>query len=488
MFIIMQRGKIISVSKGLVILLLLFQHRASAQTVTDSGTVYTIQQCIDSALKSNITVKTAQFTMESARLSLRQQQAGFLPSVSAYANYGSNAGKSVNNYTNTYINEQYGSGYAQVTGNWVIFNGFSVQNFVRQYALLYEADKKDWQQAKDLATVNVILAYLSVLSSQEQLGMARTQAEASRRRVELMTIQDREGAIAPSDLSDMKGQLASDELTVVSTTNSLEANKLTLAQAMNIPYSPNMRAAPLAEDLTPVPYNATVDQIFQGALQNLAIVQSARLHLASAEKGVKANRGNMTPTLGLTGQINTNYSTAASANIYQSTTNVQTNSFVTVNGNTIPVFAPQDNFKSQKISFSDQFHNNKFTFVGMYLNIPILNGLRLRTAYKLAQVTRDQAAFTANTTLVQLRQSVESYYVNMMSAYRTYNTLQEQVHDYEESYRAAGIKYDAGALKSLDFIIYKTNVDRARLNFIQAKYNYILQTKVLDYYMGKLTW
>ncbi len=76
----------------------------------------------------------------------------------------------------------------------------------------------------------------------------------------------------------------------------------------------------------------------------------------------------------------------------------------------------------------------------------------------------------------------------MMAAFRTYNVLNQQVNDYAESYHSAEIKYDAGAMKSVDFIIYKTNIDRARLNLIQAKYNYFLQTKVLDYFQGVLTW
>lgn len=479
----MLRGKLL-LTAG--ILVSLFQ-QAIAQIAQDSGTVYTLQQCVDSALKNNATVQTANFTVESARLTARQQQTTMLPSVSGFAQYGSNSGKSINNYTNTYVNQKYGSGYGQLTGSWVLFNGLSIQNFVRQYALLYEANKKDWQQAKDLMTVNVILAYLNVLSAQEQLGMAKAQADASRRRVELLTKQNEEGAIAPSDLTDMKGQLASDELTVMTTFNTLEANKLALAQYMNIPYTPTMRIASLAEDLTPTAYAATVDQIYQAALQNLAQVQAAHLHTASTEKAVKGTRGSMFPTLSLVGQVNTNYSTVP-AQVYQSTSIVQTQSYVVVNGNQTPVFSPQDNSTLQKINFGKQFNNNLYTFVGLNLNIPIFNALKLRTNYKLAQVARDQAVFNEKTTLVQLRQSVESYYVTMMSDYRIYSTLQDQVSNYEESYRAAGIKYDAGAMKSLDFIIYKANIDRARLNFIQAKYNYLLQTKILDYFQGKLTW
>jgi outer membrane protein len=103
-------------------------------------------------------------------------------------------------------------------------------------------------------------------------------------------------------------------------------------------------------------------------------------------------------------------------------------------------------------------------------------------------VNRDQWIFNQKTVNAQLRQAVESSYVTMMQAYRTYNVTYKQVQNYEESYRTALIRYNAGAIASLDFVIYNTNKNTAELNLIAAKYSYILATKILDYYQGQLTW
>jgi outer membrane protein len=122
------------------------------------------------------------------------------------------------------------------------------------------------------------------------------------------------------------------------------------------------------------------------------------------------------------------------------------------------------------------------------LNIPILNNLRYRVAYKNAQVTRDQAIFNQKLVNNNLRQAVESNYVLMVQNFRTYNVTWKEVQNYEESYRQASIKFENGALASLDFVIYNTNKNAAELNLIAAKYSYLLATKVLDYYQGQLTW
>jgi outer membrane protein len=422
------------------------------QTAPAPATVYSLQQCVDSAVKNNPLVKTAEFAMKVAKVYLHQQESRLLPTLSGYANFLNNGGKTINYTTNTYFNNTFNQGQGYLSGNLELFNAFSVQNFIRQYALAYQADEKDLQAARDVITVNVIQAYLNVLSGTEALATAESQAADTRHRVDLMEIQNKEGSIAPIDLTDAKGQLNASELTVVNTQNALDASKQALSTYMNIPYSPQLKVVPLNNDLTPVIYNATIDQIYQNATRNLASVKAANLHVASAGRSVAAYRGNMFPNLSLTYGAQSNYSTASVGH------------------------------------FRDQVNNNVQTDWGLQMNIPIFNGLQLRTPYKIAKINLEQARFNQNTTMIQLRQSVEQYYVAMTSSFRTYNALNNEVQNYRESYRGAQIKYDAGALPSLNFIIYKTNKDMAELNLISAKYNYILLTKVLDYYQGTLTW
>jgi outer membrane protein len=196
----------------------------------------------------------------------------------------------------------------------------------------------------------------------------------------------------------------------------------------------------------------------------------------------------MLPTLSLQYYVTTNYSTAASTNQLVGTSFNPDGSYVTVNGAQVPVYSPQSNYTFPGIPFNTQFRNNVYTQVGLNLSIPILNRFNSRTLLRLSKVNLEQAQFNKKTVMITLRQAVESNYVTMMSALRTYSVLYNQVQNYGESFRGAEIKYDAGALKSLDFIIYKTNKDQADLNLIAAKYSYILQTKILDYYQGQLTW
>ncbi len=74
----------------------------------------------------------------------------------------------------------------------------------------------------------------------------------------------------------------------------------------------------------------------------------------------------------------------------------------------------------------------------------------------------------------------------MTTAYDKYAALQNQVTAYQESFRAAEIRFNLGALNSVEYLIVKNNLDRASVNLTIARYEYVLRTKVLDFYQGKL--
>ena len=91
-------------------------------------------------------------------------------------------------------------------------------------------------------------------------------------------------------------------------------------------------------------------------------------------------------------------------------------------------------------------------------------------------------------TKTQLQQSIERAYVNLTSAADKYKLLQDQVGAFSESFRTAEIRFNAGAITSVDYLIAKNNLNRAENNLITAKYDFVLREKVLDYYGGKPLW
>ncbi|TAM99279.1 MAG: TolC family protein [Chitinophagaceae bacterium] len=462
-----------------------FSQKSYSQDTT--AQTYTLQQCIDMAIKNNPDVKQADFNLESAKVNRTQARASLLPGISANAGRSIYNGKSINPYTNSYVNQQYTADNYGLNASIVLWHGSSILNFIKENNLAYEAGKMDLQNAKDQLTINVILDYLAVLNDEEQLKVAKQAVGVTQQQVDRLTILNDKGDTAPSELYNTRGQLGTNEMTVLSTQNALVTAKLNLAQLMNIPYTATMELAPVETSIL-APYNGTIDDIYQYALAHLAVVKSAELHDESAKRAVKVARGQLFPTLSLSGGLFTNYSSAATTSDIISTSDQQTDSYVMLNNSKVPVYAPQSDYNSVKVPYGTQWKNNFNSGIGLNLNIPVLNGLQVRSRVQQAKISEQETAFQKKTVKIQLRQAIERDYVSMATAYETYKKLVQQVNDYSESFREAKIKFEAGAINSVDFVIAENNMNQAKLNLVAAKYNYIVQTKILDYYQGKLVW
>ncbi|HYM95366.1 MAG TPA: TolC family protein, partial [Chitinophagaceae bacterium] len=74
------------------------------------------------------------------------------------------------------------------------------------------------------------------------------------------------------------------------------------------------------------------------------------------------------------------------------------------------------------------------------------------------------------------------------SASDRYKAILDQVAAYTESFSAAEIRFNSGVGTPVDYLTAKNNLDRANINLINAKYDFVLRTKILDYYEGKKLW
>jgi outer membrane protein len=445
---------------------------------------YTLKECIDSAITNNLDLKQAELTAESSKIDWRQAKANMLPTLNGNINHGINQGRSIDPFTNDYIDQKVDfAGYGLNSG-LVLFNGFGIQNTIKQNSLAYQAAKMDVQQMKDNLTLNIILAYLQVLTNEDLLEQSKSQLEVSRQQVSRLDKMNQEGAIVPSQLTNLQGEMAGNELTVIENQNNLQSSKLALFQLMNVMFDSSAKFERVKADQFDLQYDAGVSEIYETALQKLALVKAAELRKESAAKGVQAAKGFLYPQLSLNGNVNTNYSSAAMQNVFLERANIKTDNYVTIDGVKTNVISPQDQFRSDKIKYGKQLNNNLYTTVSLDLTIPLLNSFSARNRVKKAAIQLKSSDYVEESTKIQLRQAVEQAYSNMTAARNRYSALLRQVAAFKESFRTSEVRFNAGVETVVDYVIAKNNLDRANSNLIIARYDYLLRTKVLDYYRG----
>jgi len=448
----------------------------------------TLQQAIQMGIANNLNVKQSDLLMEKADINLKQSRLQMLPNLNVTANHGINQGRSINPFTNAFITQNVSYAAYGASSNILLFNGSSLNNLIKSNALGYEASKMELQQAKDNLTINIILAYLQVQSAEEVLESSRRQGEVTAKQVDRLATLNQSGSIQPSLYYDLKGQQGNDEIAIADNQAALETAKLNLAQLLNIPYDKSMDVEKLPVETYNVNYDEAPDKIYATALEQFAQIKAVHFRTESAKKTIRSIQGQLYPSLYFSGNINTNYSSVATQSNYVNTTDVPTTNYVVFNGSQYPVFTSQDNYNIQKIPFASQLNNNRYTTFNLGLSIPIFNASQVRSKIKLAKIDLENNELVEQSAKTLLQQSIERAYVNLTNTTNIYKILADQVNSFGESFRSAEIKFNAGVITSVDYLIAKNNLDKANINLITAKYDYVLRAKILDYYQGKALW
>lgn len=430
------------------LIVLFFSIAANAQT-------YTLQQCIDSALANNIPVKRTGLLAETAGVLRNQSGLNLLPNLTLDASQNLFAGRSIDPSTNAFVNQNYNGGNYGVNSGITLFNGLSLRNRVRQNAYAYEASKMDYEQNKNELVINVILAYLSVLSNEDQLQLTNRQAVTTKATLDRLYIMNNEGAIRPSDVSDVKGQLMNDQLNIRTAKNILESSRLQLSRLMNKNYDSTMKVERINVEEFIAVYPTTASDVYRFALSNFALVKAAELRTQSSFYAWKATKGQMFPQLSLGAGMNSRYSSIAQ----------------NVGGGKMPYF--------------DQLKNFKNSYLGVGITVPIFNRFFARNQVKLANIQLKDNELVEADTRQQLHYQIDQAHLNMNNAYERYKILLAQVVAYDESYKAAEVRFRAGVGTSVDYITAKERLDRADINLVNAKYDFVLRKRILDYYTGR---
>lgn len=453
------------------------------------SSVYSLRQCIETGLANNLDVIRGQLQTQSDKEWLTQARLGMLPDLNASASQSFNQGRGIDPYTNAPVTQAFNSSSYGVSSNVVLFNGFSVQNNIQRSRLALEASRMEYQQAKDNLSINIILAYLQLLSSAEQLEQAKSQLTVTQEQVKRLEVLSKEGAIRPADLSDLRGQLAGDQLSIINAQNALALARGSLCRWMNIPYDGQLTVEKI--DLASAAEAAAEDpaSVYDTALKGLALIKATDLRAQTAARALKVARGQLLPTLSFGAGLSTSYSSVAYQSRFLNASYLPSSDSALVNNVRYPVYKVQNNFSTPtKIPYGDQLNNNLYTSFGFSLSIPLFNSGSQRNRVRQAGISLRLAEQTARTTRIQLSQDVHAAYNNMTAASGRFKVLQDQQEAYRESFRSAGVLFQQGVTNSYEYLIAKNNLDRSQINLIIAKYDFVLRSKILDYFQGRPLW
>ena len=445
---------------------------------------YTLEDCIQTALDNNLNLESAKIRQTNADVNFKQSKGNLLPNINGSLNAGVNNGRSIDPFTNDFINQRLTFSNASLNLDAVIFNGFRLLNSVKQQRLNAQAAEMEVEQEKQDLVLSVTLAYLQVLNSRDVLLLNRQRLEATENQLKIQKKMYDEGQANPADYTDLLGQKSLDETSILSSEIALNNAKLDLTQLLNLDGEILIDESSMLLDLSK--YGLSSEEVYKDALNSLATFKARELRVEAAKKGISVARAQYIPQISLFGQLNTNYSSAAETFTEVGSSIVETGDFVTINNQDFSVFTEQTQFTSNQINYLDQFDNNLNSVIGVSMSIPLFNGFQAKNNVALEKVRMEESLVEMQRTQLQIKNAIKQVHFDMEAAYSRYESFQKQVEAFEKSFEVNETRFNNGVSNFLQYITSKNNLDNAKVNMSNAKYAYLLRVKVLEYYRGQV--
>ncbi len=442
----------------------------------------TLRQCIEYAWQNNLDIRQSVLNNEVSKVDYRQSKTNLLPSLSLSAGQNYQFGRTVDRFTNTYINQTIRSNNVSLNAGLVIFNGFQNQNNIRTQRAFENSTEQNIETMKNTIALSIASAFLQAIQADEMVKNANTQMESTRLSIDRAQKMVDAGASDMSALLTLKAQLANEQLNLVTATNSKNSAMLTLKINMQMPPENELEII-LPEIPAEVITNAYgAAELYEIALHNMPQIKSAVYQSEAALMQARMSRGNWSPTVSLYGSISTVYSSSAKELTGYRLTGVQ---IIGVTQNTKDtVLQPTVAGQLRTISFGRQLKDNIGQAAGVSLSWNLFNGFNVQNQVQKAKINTYISEMNLTKAKNTLLNEINAAVNNFNAAKARHDASVNNVEAQKLSLDYIQKRFDAGATTSLDYIQSKNNYLQAQSNETQARYELVFRSLILEYYKG----
>ena len=190
------------------------------------------------------------------------------------------------------------------------------------------------------------------------------------------------------------------------------------------------------------------DEVYQIALTSKADIQAAQYRLEGSKHSIRIAQSAFYPQLSLGGSLSTNY------------------------------------YSSLNRSFSQQMDNNFKKYVGFNLSVPIFNRFATRNRVRTARLQQENYSLQLDNTKKTLYKEIQQAWHTALASESKYTSSSTATNASAESFKLMSEKYDNGKATAVEYNEAKQNLMKAQSDELQAKYEYLFRTKILDFYKG----
>lgn len=414
---------------------------------------WTLRQCVDYAIAHNISVKQLQNTREQQAIQLNTNKNSRLPDLNGSASQNFSFGRGLT-AQNTYENKSTSSTSFSIGTSVPLFDGNRITNNIKLSQLNLDAADADLDKARNDLSMNVAKAYIEVLNDLEVIDVARRQVSIDSMQVERILEIVRNGKASGAELSQQKATLAQSRLTATTALNNYRLALLDLSQLLELPSPEGFMIARV--DVNKInPSNqvpASPDAVYADALGIKPEIKAQLLRVNGTEYTIKIAKSSLYPQLSFSAGLGSNYYKTSG-------------------------FSADGFFKQLKNNFSQ--------YLGLNLSIPIFNRFATRNNIRSAELNRSNELLKLEDVKKSLYKEIQQVYYNALAAESKFASSEQAMKSNEDAFELTKGKYENGKANITEFNEAKNNLLKSQSDMVQAKYEYLYQNCLLDFYRGK---
>lgn len=425
-------------------------------TLSAQDKQWTLRECYDYAISHSITILKRANTERQQDIQLSTAMNSRLPNLTMSASETFSFGRA-QTLDGTYSNRNTNNASFSLGTSVPLFTGFNIPNQVKLNRLNLDAAVQDLEKARNDIRMQVAKAYVQILYDMEMADVAQRQIAIDSMQAYRLEALLKNGKASQAELSQHLATLAKSRMTATQADNSCQLSILALTQLLELP-------SPEGFSIVRPDLNSSLDTqhsalhfpspevIYMEALAFKPEIQAEELRLRGTDHSIKIAQSALYPTL--------NFNAGLQSNYYKT------------NGMTAD-------------PFFTQIKNNFAQSLGVSLNYTLFNRLSTRNNIRKARIDRENQLLTLDNTKKTLYKEIQQAYYNAKAALAKQESSKAAAQSSKDAFELMQAKYENGKANITEFDEAKNRYLNAESDYVQARYEFLYQTALLDFYRGK---
>lgn len=280
----------------------------AGQLLAQEKRVLNLQEAIDLSIKNSGQLKGSQAKIEESLAALKEANEKKLPEANVTGSHirlnSPNVDLKVkSNNSNGGTSEPAGkvssATYGIMNVSLPIYSGLRIRYGIESARYLAEATKLDAENDQEGVILNTINAFDNLYKSKAAADLVKENLESARERVKQFTNLEKNGLLARNDLLKVELQASNTELALLDAENNWKLANIAMDLMLGLPETTEL--VPDVQGFKTTTQIKAVDDYVQLALQNRKDKAALELRKKAAATGVKAVKGEIYPSIALTG-------------------------------------------------------------------------------------------------------------------------------------------------------------------------------------------